>query len=182
MRKMILTSAGFDNPRISEVTISLLSEHISKCKILFITSAAETDDQFKMLSLCKQEILDLGVTEKQIDTYDFEYLLTPKEIVHYNLMYVAGGSTKKLLDKMCNWKETLDCFLDNQGLVVGVSAGSIAMTSTYENGLKYLDCNLSVHQAVGSIEGTVNFDAHRDLCLNDEQAILVMDEEITIFK
>lgn len=182
MKKMILTSAGFDNPRIAELTINLLSEHISQSKVLFITSAAETDEQIKMLSLCKQEILDLGVTEKQIDTYDFEYLLTPKEIVHYNLMYVAGGSTKKLLDKMCNWKETVDCFLDNQGLLVGVSAGSIAMTSTHKNGLKYIDCNLSVHQAVGNIEGIVNLDEQRELFLNDEQAILVMDEEITIFK
>lgn len=173
MRKLLLTSAGFDNQKIAEKTKELLNHNMKAIKVLFITSAAVTEAQKDILPLCKQEILELGVDDENIDTYDFEYPLN-EEIIKYDLIYVAGGSTKHLLEKLRPWKQIIEMFLNHGGLYVGVSAGSIAMT--YPRGLGYLDCKMKVHQKVGD----KHFKAGHYLSLTDDQAVFIFGENVTI--
>lgn len=173
MRKLLLTSAGFDNQKIAEKTKELLNHNMKDIKVLFVTSAAVTEAQKGILPMCKKEILELGVYGENIDTYDFEYPLKD-EIIKYDLIYVAGGSTQHLLEKLEPWKQAIEMFLDHGGLYVGVSAGSIAMT--YPRGLGYLDCKMKVHQKVGDKQ----FNAGEQLSLTDDQAVLMIDDEITI--
>lgn len=175
MNKLLLTSAGFNSNKIIETVKELLDDDMKNMKVLFITTAAVTEEQKKILPLCKNEILELGILDRHIDTYDFEYPLNDS-IKKYDLIYVAGGSTKHLLEKFKTWKDTLDLFLDDGGLYIGVSAGSIVMTTTHPEGLNYLDCKMKVHQKTGDL----HFESGERLSLTDDQAVLILNEKVTI--
>jgi len=180
MRKIVLTSAGFDNPIIGKRVKELLSNSISDAKVLFVVSAAVTDSQKRILPLCKNEIMNLGIKENQIKTYDFDYQMMSDEVIKYDMIYVAGGSTKALLDKMGKWKNILETFFDNGGLYVGVSAGSIAFCDNYKNGLSYVNANLKVHQPIGTLDGDLSTRQVTEIALTDRQAILVLDNRLEI--
>ncbi|MCH4886765.1 hypothetical protein EZV73_04255 [Acidaminobacter sp. JC074] len=176
MKKIVLTSAGFDNPNIADKVKELLSKDVNNLSVLFVVSAAVTESQKKILPLCKSEIVDLGINEKQIVSYDFDYEISSKEILDYDMIYVAGGSTQALLNKMGDFKSTLDAFLDQGGVYVGVSAGSVALASNYEDGLGYVSCPIKVHQAAGTREGKIVSDSIDEILLTDVQALLVSDQ------
>lgn len=170
MQKILLTSSGFDNPKLKEKAIQVLRIEPPKAKVLFIVSAAVTDQQKEILTLCKNEILDMGVLDKNIDTYDFDYALSKEEVIKYHMIYVAGGHTATLEDKFDLDKLPLDHFLQAGGLYLGVSAGSLIMTKSYPNHLNYLDKFVKVHEKNASIS------IHdKTISLTDNQGILIID-------
>ena len=180
MKKILLTSAGFDNINIANRTVELIKSNVQDAKVLFVISAAVSEEQKRILPLCKREIIELGISEENIDVYDFEYKIGNSKIKDYDLIYVAGGSTKQLLEKFDLEKLSISKFLDNGGLYVGVSAGSIAMTSTYANGLNYLNCTLKVHQISGSNNGNIDSKRTAPILLTDDQAVLILDSTVQI--
>lgn len=170
--KLLLTSAGFDNPLVAKQSKKMLIKGMDQVRVLFVITAAETEAQKKILPLCRDEILQLGIRDEHIEAYDFEYEMTKSLILQYDMIYVAGGSTKKLLSKIKDWKKVLDHFFLHDGLYVGVSAGSIVM-SKIEDGLNYLDYNLKVHQKHHSIEDEY-------ICLTDNQAVVILVDGMKI--
>lgn len=174
MRKIILTSAGFDNPAIASYTKSLIEKPMDQIKVLFITSAAVTPEQKVVLGLCEKEILDFGILGDHLYWYDFEYELDYKDMQDFDMIYVAGGSTKVLRQKMNDFFPLLEHFLDSGGLYLGVSAGSLVLTPDSDQ-TKLVDINLKVHAKSASHTGPVQ---SGDLVnLRDDQAIVLMDQE-----
>ncbi len=182
MKKLILTSAGFDNRKIGEKFIDLIGKKPNMIKVLFIPTAAITESQKNILPLCKNELLDIGIDETHITSYDFEKPMTIDEMITFDAVYVCGGSTEFLLGKMNNGYLPLEDYLNLGGVYLGVSAGSIAMTTTHENGLGYLDCHLKVHQQKGTVNGVININEVETILLTDDQAIVVIDEVVQVFQ
>jgi peptidase E len=49
---------------------------------------------------CKTELLEYGIHEVNLQTYDFEYEMTEDEALSYDVIYFTGGSTSHLLSRI----------------------------------------------------------------------------------
>ena len=71
-------------------------------------------------------------------------------------------------------------FLDNGGVYLGVSAGSIVLSQNLTNNLEYINCTLNVHSSEGTECGDINTNDYPKIKLTDHQAIVIMDNNIVI--
>ena len=172
---ILLTSTGFDNENIKEKFMKYINTE--KPKILFIISAANDPDSIRILSGCLDDITKCGIKDEFIKIYD---LHEKEKLENYDAIYVCGGSTKRLLERMneINFKEDLLNYLEKGGIYIGVSAGSVALSKKYENGLGIIDNYLDVHCDKGTPNGIVN---NEDIYLTDNQA-LIIDKEKIVFE
>lgn len=180
MGKLLLTSAGFDNINIGHKFLELIGKPVKEIKVLFIPTAAITEEQKAVVPLCKQDLLDIGILEENIDSYNFEEVMTTQKLTSYHGMYVCGGDPQYLLDRFNEDKLELHTFLDNNGVYVGVSAGSIVMAQNLEKNLDYVNCTLNVHREIGSHEGVIDIVECPNIELTNNQAILINGDMIEV--
>jgi len=178
MERLILTSAGFENENIKTLFIKMIDKNIKSLKVLFIPTAAITDEQKKYIPKCKKDLESSGIKSENIRTYNLDSVITYSEIKEYGAIYVCGGDTLHLLGKMIKigFDKLLLRFFENNGIYIGVSAGSIVMSENLEGNLGYLRCMLKVHQNVGTKNGRFSNDDFEEISLTDNQAIILQDE------
>lgn len=182
MKKILLTSTGFENDNIKNKFLELLNCDVSKAKILFIITAANDPGAVRILSKCLADLTNCNIPDENITIYDMHKLLTQDEINKYNAIYVCGGNTKYLVDRISeiNFKPLLDRYVENGGIYIGVSAGSIAASGNYQNSLCLIKNNLDVHCENGTENGIITTD--NDILLTDNQAIFINGRENIIFE
>ena len=182
MKKILLTSTGFDNENIKNKFIELLNTDIKNVKVLFIITAANDPDAVRILSGCLDDLTKCGITDENIKVYDMHKPITQEEINQYNAIYVCGGSTKYLVERMdeIKFKTTIDEYISQGGVYVGVSAGSVCASGKYENGLGFIENKLDVHCDKGTPNGTITSNDY--ICLTNNQAIYISDNEKIIFE
>lgn len=182
MKKILLTSTGFDNENIKNKFIELLNTDIKNVKVLFIITAANDPDAVRILSGCLDDLTKCGITDENIKVYDMHKPITQEEINQYNAIYVCGGSTKYLVERMdeIKFKTTIDKYISQGGIYVGVSAGSVCASGKYENGLGFIENRLDVHCDKGTSNGTIT--SNDDIYLTNNQAIYISDDEKIIFE
>ena len=66
MKKLLLTSAGFVNPKMREKFLKLVNKPASKIKVLFIPIASRTGEELHYVEKSRQELLDLGIAKENI--------------------------------------------------------------------------------------------------------------------
>lgn len=139
MKKILLTSTGFDNKNIMNKFKSLLNVDVKIAKVLFIITAANDPDSIRILSGCLDDLTKCGITDNNITVYDMHKLISQEEINKYDAIYVCGGSTEYLVERIkeLNIKTVIDNYLDNGGIYIGVSAGSVCASGSY-NGLGFI--------------------------------------------
>ena len=73
------------------------------------------------------------------------------------MQYMCVGSTKHLVSRMAevDFKKIVDKYIDNGGIYIGVSAGSVCTSGKYENGLGFIKNVLDVHCELGSPNGDI---------------------------
>jgi dipeptidase E len=184
MQNLILTSTGFNNKKIQEKFLELVNVPNDKIKVIFIPTAAITENAKVMIPLCKNDLLNAGVLEDNIYTYDLDRIMSCDEICNFNVIYVCGGTSQHLLNKMNENKFYLPLkkFLDDGGVYVGVSAGSIALSKNLPNNLGYINCILNVHAEEGTKCGYLNTSDCPNISLTDNQAIIITDNNIAIIE
>ncbi len=93
-------------------------------------TAAESDKSYT--TVCLRELQEAGCGDIRQREMDHQFL--PNEFSDLDAIYVAGGNTFLLMQKMreCGFKNALIPFLDRGGLYVGVSAGSIVVGPSIE--------------------------------------------------
>ncbi|MBL4936977.1 Type 1 glutamine amidotransferase-like domain-containing protein [Clostridium sp. YIM B02515] len=184
MQKIILTSSGFKNKNIEKKFLELVEVPKEKIKVLFIPTAAITKEAMDMLPVCKNDLLNAGVLEENISTYDLNRVMKRKEICGFDAIYVCGGSSKHLLSKINEYKFYLPLkdFLDNGGVYIGVSAGSIVAAQNMSDNLGYINCILNVHEQVGSQSGYIDVSCCPNIKLTDNHAIVIIDDNINIIE
>lgn len=182
MKKILLTSAGFENKVIENKFIELLNKDIGESKALFITTAAVEPDAIMVLPKCLEDLLNCGILKKNITVYDMHKLITFEEIKKYDAVYVCGGNTSYLVDRIneVGFKKIIDQFIENGGIYIGVSAGSVAASGEYSNGLDFIHNKLDVHCDKGTKSGIIK--TNDMLYLTDNQAILITDDDIIIIE
>ncbi len=120
---LLLSSAGFLNPKIAEKVVEIMGTPDSK-KVAIITTAAEGKETNKYSVLAKNQLGQMGF--KTIDFIDLE-LDGEKSVEGYDMVYVCGGNTFKLIKfiRESNFKAEIINLLHKGGLYFGVSAGSL---------------------------------------------------------
>lgn len=180
MRKILLTSAGFENKVIKDKFLELVNKDPTDIKALFITTAAVEVDAIMVLPKCMEDLLNCGIRIENITVYDMHKLISMDELEKYDVVYVCGGKTSYLVDrfKEVGFKEQMDKYLENGGIYIGVSAGSVAASGKYKDGLNFIKNNIDVHcnkktpnQVIESLD---------DIYLTNDQAILILNDTYTI--
>ena len=184
MQKIILTSTGFTNRNIKDRFLELVKIPVDKIKAIFIPTAAITEDAKGMIPICKDQLLNAGILEDNICTYDLDRIMRCDEICNFNAIYVCGGNPQHLLSKMneTEFYLPLKKFLDNGGVYLGVSAGSIVLSKNLSSNLEYINCILNVHSKEGTECGYLNTNDCPKIKLTDNQAIVIIDNDTAIIE
>ena len=102
--KLLLTSAGFENPNIGKEFLKLVDKPANEIKILFIPTAARSKEEQDYANKSKQELYDLGINYDNIKIYYINnQSMSESEIYDFDAIYVCGGNTFFLLKQL---KET----------------------------------------------------------------------------
>ena len=182
MRKILLTSSGFENKRVMEVFLNLFDKDPINLKALFIPTAANDADAIAVLPKCMNDLLNAGISEKNITVFDLHRNMEIEELNHYDLVYFTGGSPHYLLDRInsTGFNLSLREFVDKGGVYVGVSAGSWIATNNLPNNLGYINCTLSVHTKVGTKGGEIDVSTSPHIDLTGNNVILILDNEYKV--
>ncbi len=182
--KLLLTSTGFDNPNILSAFLKLLEKPSENAKALFIPTALNTPDSRKYVHVFVEDLEKANISHDNIYEYDFDKPFSNDEIAAYDIVFVCPGSPEFLLEKMntVNFKKTLDVFLENGGVYVGVSAGSDVAANNFKNSLGYLPAVLETHAEKGSKAGRINIKKTNIIKISDKQAVLVSGKKITVIE
>jgi len=205
MKKLLLTSAGFKNPKVGEKFLKLVNKPVSEIKIIFIPTAARTKEELKYVDESKKELIDLGIPETNIKILNLDKSLAYEEVKDFDVIYVCGGNTFYLMHKVreTGFDGVIKQFVKEGKVYVGVSAGSIiagpnlsiadkeqlGFGDVKDVGLKDLTglnlTNIAIsphfckeeHNAIEKFKKKVNKKLNS---LTDSQALLILDDKITI--
>lgn len=182
MRKILLTSTGFENKNIENKFLELLNKKTDEAKVLFIITAAIDSDAVRILSKCLDDLTNCGIKDENIAIYDLHRTMLEEELNKFDAIYVCGGSTKHLVSRMeeIDFKKTVDKYLENGGIYIGVSAGSVCASGKYENGLGFIKNILDVHCDIGTKLGKIENDDK--IQLTNSQAIYINDEGLYVIE
>jgi len=202
MKKILLTSAGFLNPKIAKEFINILPKKIEDIKILVISYVQNDDEQY-YVDKSKKELISLGFEKIQNlnlnEDFDIELL------GDFEVIYICGGNTYLILDKLK--KTCLFDFIKKQvekgSVFVGVSAGSIIAGDNIEiagwgsegdkneinlqdlAGFSFTDGAIFPHlreELKIEVEEFKNKANYRVIGLTDNQAFLVIDNKEKIIE
>ena len=125
---IILTSIGLSTPNLSRY-IEERFLNTQKKKVVIISTASEGKEENKYVKLAKVQFENLGFTEVIfVDLEKHESI--PEDTT---VIYVSGGNTYKLM-KFAQESDFLSSVLkvvnQNDGIYVGVSAGSVILGNT----------------------------------------------------
>ncbi len=176
MKRLLLTSAGFENPAVRKSFLELLGREPKRARALFIPTAAIDEDARAVLPKCRNDLLNAGFPEGNITVYDLDRPMTEKELSCYDTVYFCGGSAEYLLERVraSGFVEILDRALERGLLYVGVSAGSIIAARNLPDNLGCLPRRLEVHCEAGSPEGSLPRETVR---LTNAQAVRIVGDE-----
>ena len=152
--------------------------------MLFIPTAANDNETRSVVSLCLQEIIDLGIPYKNIEYYGLEYHMILDELEIYDVIYFCGGSETYLMNKINEVKfgGVLKKAINNGLFYIGVSAGSMIASASVENSLKIIPNKLESHctkniTPCGSIPS-----AETEIGLSDNTAVWIYGDNAQIIE
>lgn len=202
MKKLLLTSAGFLNPKIGQKFLDLAGKPASKIKIVFIPTASKTEKENYYVEESKQELIDLGIKKENIRVLDIDHKISYSEIAEFDVMYVCGGNMFYLLAKVreFDFGKIIKQFVDMENVYVGVSAGSMLACPNIElaapfdpndvgitdfRGLNLTDVIVSPHYKESDKKIIEEFRKklhYKIIPLTDNQALLVLDGKVEIIE
>lgn len=175
MKRLLLTSTGFENPEFARLFLREAGIPAEKIKALFIPTAAVDEEAKAMLPKCYADLTGCGILPENITVYGLDRKLDESEISSYNVIYVCGGSSGYLLERMnsIGFSGILETAFRHNVIYIGVSAGSVVCGSNFEHNLGFVDKNIRVHMETGYI-GSDRID------LTNSQAIWICENDMTI--
>lgn len=184
MRRIILTANGLENKNIGKMFLQLIDKEPVNIKAVFVPTAANNAGAIEVLPKCMHDLLDLGIPEGNIFVYDLHYKMEYEELSQYDVIYFCGGSTAYLLQRIneTDFKTPLKKYIDNGGVYIGVSAGSIISANNLPENLGYLDCKLDVHGNEGINIGRFDPKQFSHIRLPDNRAIIIKDNSYEVIE
>lgn len=118
----------------------------------------------EVLPKCMHDLLKCGIQKKNIKVCDLHAGMEKDELRTFDVVYLCGGDTIYLLERMhaTGFHETLMEYIKDNGVVIGVSAGSLIFSNNLPDNLGLIHTKLDVHCAEG--ECFMIFYAGRHCC------------------
>lgn len=175
--RVLLTSAGLETEEIKECFLDLAGKDMSLVKALFIPTAAIDPDAIEVLPKCMHDLLKCGILKENIVVYDLHAGMEFAQLRQYDVVYLCGGNTHYLLERInaTMFYESLHAYINNNGLVIGVSAGSLIFCNNLENNLGLIDTKLDVHCVAGERRGKLTYPFKNNVRLTNTCAIVIRD-------
>ena len=182
VRKILLTSAGFETKTISDTFLSLVGKEPTDIKALFIPTAAIFPSAIEVLPKCIDDLLKIGIPEANIKIFDLHRSLSTEEMSAFDAIYFTGGSPQYLLERIndTGFDKPLGEFISKGGVYIGVSAGAIIGAGNLPNNLGYIKATISVHMQDGMEDGVFDNDAIMHIDLKNDKAVLIYDQRYKI--
>lgn len=180
--KVLLTSAGFENPLVAARFLALAGKPPGELRVVFVPTAANNPDAIAMLPKCMGDLLGLGIPKGNILVYDLHFRMGYSTLKTYDAIYFCGGSTDYLVERInrSGFRGPLLKFVRTGGVYVGVSAGSCAAAGNARNGLSLLRNVINVHCKEGNESGPLDPASAEPLFLTDSHAIMLDGSRIEI--
>ncbi len=200
MKKLLLTSAGLANSKITEAFLRLANKPVFEIKIIFIPTASRTEEELHYVEASKKELVELGIKRENIKILNLDRKISYGDVEDFEVIYVCGGNTFYLLKKVreSGFDNVIKKFIENGGIYFGVSAGSIIAGPNIEiaslgdenevglkdfTGLNLMDAAICPHsdkKDKKKIDAFKRKARYKIIPLTDEQALLVVDNTMKI--
>jgi len=169
-KNVLLTDSGwydsFDNfnedtvkKNILQCFYDMLGKPPAQAKVLFIPTAANSDESRPAAGSCFAELLSAGILPNNIRIYDIDGSLSLDQAMEHDVIYFTGGDTGHLLrrTKETKFDEIVKKMVYANKVYVGASAGSLIATPNISNsydketvGLCLINAYLSFHCPEGT--------------------------------
>ncbi len=175
--RVLLTSAGLETEEIKKCFMDMMGKDMSLVKALFIPTAAIDAEAIEVLPKCMNDLLKCGIQNKNIRVYDLHVGMDFDELRQYDVIYLCGGSTSYLLERICatGFHTTLTEYIQANGMVIGVSAGSLIFSNNLSGNLGLINTKLDVHCTEGEKRGKVEYPLKDNMRLTNTCALVVRD-------
>ena len=176
-RKMLLTSAGFETKAIRDAFLDFVGKEPKILKALFIPTAAVFPGAIAVLPKCMDDLLNIGIPAENIKVFDLHRSMTAEELSEFDAVYFTGGNPQYLLDRIndTGFNVPLNDYVNNGGIYVGVSAGSIVAAGNLPNNLGYLKASLRVHLETGTAPGVFDNNVVTQIDLTNNVVLICGD-------
>lgn len=126
---LILTSRGLDSQNLIKETKKYIQSNMKKAAIITTASVGYKENDWHIPRI-KSELQSLGLS---VECFDIEFQ-KPEELDMYDVILINGGNPFYLLYHMrrTNCKTVFQKLLDENKIIIGVSAGSIVLGTTCE--------------------------------------------------
>lgn len=175
--RVMLTSCGLETETIKSLFVSMLNRKTTEVRALFIPTAANDVNAIEVLTKCIYDLVKCNIPKENIAVFDLHRNMTINELQLFDVVYLAGGSATYLLSRIndTGFRDTLMAYIQNNGFVIGVSAGSLVFANNLPNNLGLLDTKLDVHCEKSSVVGKVSLPQLRNIRLSNTAAMLIRD-------
>ncbi len=175
--RVLLTSAGLETEEIKDCFVDMAGKDMSLVKALFIPTAAIDAAAIEVLPKCMNDLLKCGILDQNIDVYDLHAGMEFEKLHQYDVVYLCGGNTRYLLERVnaTGFNRALMEYINDNGLVIGVSAGSLIFSNNLDNNLGLINTKLDVHCITGEKRGKLTYPLKNNVKLTNTCALLIRD-------
>ncbi|MCM1302917.1 MAG: Type 1 glutamine amidotransferase-like domain-containing protein [Lachnospiraceae bacterium] len=175
--KVLLTSAGLETEEIKERFVDMAAKDMSLVKALFIPTAAIDAGAIQVLPKCMNDLLKCGISDKNITVYDLHEGMEFEKLRQYDVVYLCGGNTHYLLERInaTGFNRSLMEYINSDGLVIGVSAGSLIFSNNLDHNLGLINTKLDVHCPTGEKSGKLAYPLKNNVRLTNTCALIIRD-------
>lgn len=175
--RVLLTSAGLETEAIKDCFLELLDKEMASVKALFIPTAAINVGAIQVLPKCINDLLKCGIPAENITVFDLHVGMELQELIQYDVVYLCGGDTEYLLERInaTGFHQPLLAYIHAEGLVLGVSAGSLIFANNFPGNLGLLNTKLEVHCREGEPGGKVSYPLKENIRLTDTSALVIRE-------
>lgn len=175
--RVLLTSAGLETEEIKEHFMEMLEKDMSEVKALFIPTAAIDAGAIKVLPKCMNDLLKCGIKNENIRVFDLHTGMELSEMQKYDVVYLCGGSTAYLLERInaTGFNVPLMEYIKGNGMVIGVSAGSLIFANNLARNLGLINTRLDVHCPDGEVRGKVEYPLKDNIRLTNTCAFVIRE-------
>ena len=175
--RLMLTSCGLETEEIKQYFLKMLGKHPNETKALFIPTAAIDADAIAVLPKCMNDLLKCMIPKENITVYDLHENISYEDILQYDIVYLCGGRTSYLLERIndSGFRNTLLSYIENDGFVLGVSAGSLVFANNLPGNLGPIDSKLNVHCEKSNVSGAISVPLPTNIKLSNNAAIIIKD-------
>lgn len=175
--RVLLTSAGLETEEIKEYFVKMLGKDVSEVKALFIPTAAINAGAIEVLPKCMNDLLKCGIQNTNIRVFDLHTGMGTAELQKYDVVYLCGGETRYLLERInaTGFRTALMEYIKGNGMVIGVSAGSLLFSNNLEGNVGLINTRLEVHCPDGEVRGKVAYPLKDHVRLTNTCALVIRE-------